>query len=372
MKVTMLSNAKGGLFSFSKNLIHNLVNLPKCKYKIKLIFLEQTKKNELISDSKNIKQSTFTNAKFAPNLPTILDFFLFDRPDILHINFALFWSLAVFKKYVFKTPFILTLHGFPQPWLEPSFGSKIKYILESMSIPFAARHASAIVTVSNFVKKMLRINYGLNSEVIYNGIEINTFIPTEKELAKKQMGYEKKQCVILFVGNLHPYKDPLTLIKAFNEAIKTNNNLRLIIVGAGELDKEVNHTIKELNIQNYVNIYKQLNDEELRRCYIASDIFVLPSINEAFGIVLLEAMASGAVVIASNSGACPEIIQNAGILFAQGNHLDLAEKIIKTSSNKTLLEKLRNKGITRVGNFSWKETSNKYWTLYQKIINHVN
>ena len=367
MKVTILSNSRGGLLSFSTNLATRLVVPSTRECKVKIFFLTQPEKAKRILGPENIHLNYLTTTHFVPNLRTLVDFLFHDRPDILHINFALFWPLAIFKKWVFKIPFILTLHGFPQPWLEPSFVSKIKYILETMSLPIAASQASAIVVVSNFVKKTIKINYSIDSEVIYNGIETNKFVHMEKNRSKEQMGYEEKDCVILFVGKLHPYKDPFTLIKAFNEARKIDKDLRLIIVGGGELYKEVRDKIEELNIQKIVKIFKQLIEDELMLCYAASDIFVLPSINEAFGIVLLEAMASGLAVIASNSGACPEIIHNSGLLFTQGNHLDLAEKIIKLSSNRKLLERLGKAGISRTDKFSWEEAAHKYWTLYQRI-----
>jgi len=114
-----------------------------------------------------------------------------------------------------------------------------------------------------------------------------------------------------------------------------------------------------------------VDDQMLEMLYDVADVFVLPSVNEAFGMVLLEAMASGLPVIASNSGACPEVVGNAGILFNQGNSTDLAEKIVTLSFDKGLSRKLAKAGQKRVKKvFCWKDKIRQYWELYRIIIQH--
>jgi glycosyltransferase involved in cell wall biosynthesis len=88
-------------------------------------------------------------------------------------------------------------------------------------------------------------------------------------------------------------------------------------------------------------------------------------------MVLLEAMAFGLPVIASDSGACPEVIRNVGILFNQGDYTDLAEKVITLSFDKRLSKKLAKAGLKRVKEeFCWKDKIDQYWELYRITIQH--
>lgn len=364
MKVAILSNSKGGVFSYTVNLVQGLTRKG-CD--ITVFFFNQSKEARRLTDSGHINFKYLTTSSFIPNLGTLIDLIFQDRPDIIHINFASFGLLAIFKKFVFKIPFIYTLHGLPQPWLNPSLTDKIKYTVESLLLPFVASRASAIVTISNYVKDTLKTKYGLDSKVIYNGINASRLKPIDKKRSKNQLGYTETDFVALFVGKLSPYKDPLTLVEAINKVIKMDKNFHLMMIGTGDLYMEAAREIERLSLSSRVKLLGHVSEEELELCYDAADLFVLPSLNEGFGIVLLEAMASGLPIITSDSGACSEVTGNAGILFNQGDCLDLAEKIMELSRNEELLRKLSNEGLKRVQSFSLDATTNKYWNLYRKI-----
>jgi len=368
MKVTILSNSKGGVFTVTLQWAKGLARKG-CD--INIFFLTQSKEAKRLVPSEHIRFYYFTTSNFLLNLRALVTFLVHDQPDVIHINFAWFAPLAIFKKWAFKTPFIYTLHGIPQPWLEPSLLYKIAYTTEHCLLPFGASRASAVVAVSNYVKEMLKKRYGVDSEVIYHGIDADKFRPKNKTESKRKLGYKETHFIILFVGKLHPYKDPLTLIKAISIAVERNANLHLVMIGDGELYTELEKEISKLNLSNHVRLFRRVDNQTLEMLYDVADVFVLPSVDEAFGMVLLEAMASGLPVIASNSGACPEVITNAGILFNRGDCTDLAEKIITLSSDKGLSRKLAKAGLKRVKDeFCWKDKIHQYWELYRITIQH--
>lgn len=364
MKVTILSNSKGGLFTATMQWAKGLARKG-CD--VNILFLTQSEEAKRLAPSEHIRIDYLTFSNHIPNLRALVNFLIHYHTDIIHINFASFGPLAILKKYVFKTPFIYTLHGLPQPWLERSLKYKVAYTVEACLLPIVASRSSAVVAVSNYVKDMLKRKYGIDSEVIYHGINAEDFEPKKKERSKRKLGYNETDLVILFVGKLHPYKDPLTLIKAIPGVIKKNANLHLVIIGDGELYPEVEKEISGLNLSNYVKLFRHLTDEKLRIFYDAADLFVLTSASEAFGMTLLEAMASGLPVVASNFGACPEVIGNAGLLFNQGDHTSLAREIITLVSNDQLSKILRTRSIKRVRKFfSWDDKVDKYWKLYKR------
>ena len=128
----------------------------------------------------------------------------------------------------------------------------------------------------------------------------------------------------------------------------------------------MNEEISKLNLLNRVRLFRHVSDEKLKILYDAADLFVLTSVGEAFGMTLLETMASGVPVIASNSGACPEVVGDAGILFTQGNYTELAEKILCLSHEKELSGKLSEAGLKRVREtFSWEDKIDQYLKLYK-------
>lgn len=364
MKVTMLSNSKGGVLAFTMNLAQNLV-FRGCN--VHVFFMSQPQHAERIVASEQLHISYLTTSHFLPNLRGLISLFS-DRPDVVHINFAILGLFAIFRKVLFRTNFIFTSHGLPQPWLEPSLVDKIRYTVERLFLPLVASKASTTVAVSNYVKDALKLEYDIASEAIYNGIDANKFKPKEKQLSKKQLGYSEQDFVLLFVGKLHPYKDPLTLIHGLHEALKENTHLHLAVIGTGRLYSQIAKTIKELSLSERVRLLSHVSDEELETYYSGADTLVLPSVNEAFGMVLLEAMASGLPIIASNLGACPEITGSAGILFNQGDPLDLARRIAQLSNDRELLRKLTKRGLERARTFSWANTTSMYLRLYHACV----
>jgi len=225
MKITILSNSKGGVFSVTMQWAKGLVRRG-CD--VNIFFLTQSKETKGLVPSERIRFHYFTTANFLPNLRAIVEFLFHDRPDVIHTNFASLGLLAIFKKYVFKIPFIFTSHGIPESWLQLSLSDKVAYTIEYYLLPFVTSQSSAVVAASKYVKAMLKRRYNVDSEVIYHGVDANTFKPRNKAQSKRELGYEETDFVVLFIGKLHPYKDPLTLIKAISKVVKKKVLQRLL------------------------------------------------------------------------------------------------------------------------------------------------
>jgi glycosyltransferase involved in cell wall biosynthesis len=369
MKVTILSNSKGGVFTVTMQWAKGLVRKG-CN--VNIFFLTQSKEARRLVSSECMHFYYFTNSFFLPNLRTLAIFLLHDHPDVVHINIAWFGPLAIFKKHVLKIPFIYTSHGVPQPWLEPSLLYRIAYTVEHYLLRFVASQSSVVVAVSNYVKEMLKKQYGIDSEVIYHGIDADKFKPKNKAESKRRLGYKETDFMVLFVGKMHPIKDPLTVVRSIHEVVKKNANVYLVMIGSGELFQEVENEIVKLNLSDHVKMLGQMDGLKLRLWYSAADLFVFASVSEAFGMVLLEAMASGLPVIASNSGACPEVAGNAGLLFNHEDHNGLARKIMRLASDDELSKILRNRSLRRARKvFSWDDKVDEYWKLYRKTAGEV-
>ena len=142
---------------------------------------------------------------------------------------------------------------------------------------------------------------------------------------------------IITVGYLIERKGFEYLIKAVNEVLKIHNKVKLTIIGSGPLEQMLKKLIKDLGLENNIQILSNVSDEQLLEFYNSSDLFVLPSIvdsqgnTEGLGVVLLEAMACKLPVIGSNIGGIPDIIQDkvTGLLLPQKDVLKLSKAICR-------------------------------------------
>jgi len=120
----------------------------------------------------------------------------------------------------------------------------------------------------------------------------------------------------------------------------------------------VNRNVKIIDYVKHLNLF-----------YAASDVFVLPTFNDNFGLVVAEAMACGKPVIVSNRGAPQELIGDTGLIFEYGSHHELADKIAILLENEDLRQKLGVKARKRIAeNFTWDKAAGKYADLYEKIL----
>jgi len=370
LKVTILSNSRGGVFTATASWVKGLVNKG-CD--VNVFFLIQSEEAKTLMSSERTHFHYFTASSFFPNLHAFYSFLIRNRPNVLQINFAWFGPLAILKSIAFHTRFILTLHGLPQPWLEPSLFYKIAYTVEHCLLRFVASRSAVVVVVSKYVKKMLKKRYDVDSEVIYHGINSEGYELGNRTEARKKIGYKKTDFIVLFVGKMHPIKDPLTPVRAIHKVVEMNENVHLVMIGEGNLQNQVENEIRKLDLSEHVRFLGLVNHKELKLWYSAANALVLASQNEAFGMVLLEAMASGLPIIASSSGACPEVLGKAGLIFSQGDCEDLARKIMKLASDKELSRTLRNTGLRRVKKvFSWDDKVEKYWKLFREMANETH
>jgi glycosyltransferase involved in cell wall biosynthesis len=268
------------------------------------------------------------------------------RYDLIHCNIASLSLAPILEKKLTDIPVVETFHGFPQWWLEPTIIDKASYIAELGSIQALARHASARTSVSNFVRSALLEVLGVESSVIHNGIAHCPVSLSTREQSRKEYKVEDGTVAILYVGRLHPAKDPITLLRAFDILVKQGKKVKLLVVGAGPLSKSFDQEIRERRLQGVVTNWNHL--PSLHGVFSAADIFCLPSVNEAFGIVLLEAMDHFLPLLVSDSGAGVEIAGSGGISFRTGDAIDLSTKLAQLVDDSALRQKLGQEGNRRL------------------------
>jgi glycosyltransferase involved in cell wall biosynthesis len=200
------------------------------------------------------------------------------------------------------------------------------------------RRRLLLLAVSNAVRDDIRGRLSTWSperiETLHNRIDVEAvrsqLLPREE--ARRILGLPQDAFVFANVGRLHPDKDQATLLKAFAAATPDiPPTSLLVILGQGRLEEKLRQLGIDLGIEQRVRFLGQV--PQARRVFKAFDIFVLSSDHEPFGMVLLEAMAAGVPIIASNCGGAPEIARGHGQLFSFGNIDELA-LLLKSANSK--------------------------------------
>ncbi|MBN2190632.1 MAG: glycosyltransferase family 4 protein, partial [Candidatus Aureabacteria bacterium] len=186
---------------------------------------------------------------------------------------------------------------------------------------YILRYFDKIVAVSDalahFLKGKVREDALL---VIPNGIKIEEFSRETDILKKKrEIGFDERDMVIGTIGRISPEKGHIYLLKAAKEVCRTRRNVKFIIIGDGPVKKELERWVFKNNLSDRIIFTGSI--EEIKEVLSVFDIFVLPSQKEAFGLSLLEAMACGKAVIATDIGGIPSIVENdkLGVLIKPRN-----------------------------------------------------
>jgi len=233
-----------------------------------------------------------------------------------------------------------------------------------------------IISVSNYVAKDIVNEYKTPQNkimVIPNAVDITKFNPNirDEEIRKKQLGIHDER-VILFVGRMDHIKGVSYLINAFSMLFRERQDVKLVLVGGGPLQKRFESYVRKTHLRNSVIFTKGLREEELAQLYRTCHIFVLPSLIEGFGIVLLEAMATGKPCIASMSGGPEEIIKHGetGFLVPPADSKALFEKLFILLEDEELLKKFGDAGRKRVEKmFTWEKVAKQTVELYGRCRN---
>ena len=232
--------------------------------------------------------------------------------------------------------------------------------------------ANGVMTISNESRNRILTYFPEvenKLEVIYPGVDHSFWaevIPSELENFQSEQNLPLP--FLLFVGATEARKNLINLLQAFFFVREKYNDLSLVIAGRkGEEHNKVLEKISELKLEDSVRILSYVDERELKYLYSLAELFVFPSWYEGFGIPMLEAMASGVPIAASETGALPEVGGDAAFYFDPADAEDIAEKILALLGDNSMRMRLVQAGKKRILTFNWKKTADKTLDLYQKV-----
>ncbi len=260
---------------------------------------------------------------------------------------ALFWSPHYNIPLWTHTKRLVTVHDLNHLAL-PQYNF-LKTLYAKFFFAFIARHANAIVCVSEFTKSEFSKYYPRARPrivTIHNGVNQSWF-----QVRKGKNPHPRP--FLLYVGNIKPHKNLRKLIRAF-QSIESIIEQDLVIVGkkAGFLTED-KILLKEISSFKRVNFTGFVDIITLEQYFAFADLLVMPSYYEGFGLPALEAMAVGCPVIAAKTSSLPEVCGNAALYFDPNVAEDIAEKILSILSNSSLRERLSREGKEQAKKFTW-------------------
>ncbi len=301
----------------------------------------------------------------------IVDVAQFEKLDILHVHYAIphassaLIARSILKEKGYNLPFVTTLHGTDITLIgkDPGYKPVVEYSIN---------HSDGITSVSQSLKDDTYQNFDITREieVIPNFIDFSRFKKTDKDHFKKAIAPNGEK-ILTHVSNFRKVKRVEDVVKMF-DLVRKKIPSKLFLVGDGPERTGIEILCRKLgNSEDVRFLGKQDAVEEL---LAVSDLFILPSETESFGLAALEAMAVEVPVISSNAGGIPEInIQGkTGFMSNVGDFEDMAKNAIYILEDEARLKEFKANALGHAKTFDIKNILPQYEAYYTKVISQHN
>ena len=288
--------------------------------------------------------------------------------DVLHVHYAIphayaaYMAKKILKENGYNIPIITTLHGTDitlvgnNPFYKPA-------------VTFSINKSDIVTCVSKSLMEDTREFFGIKREikVIPNFIDIDKYAK-KHNLCQGNMLAQDDEKIIVHVSNFRPLKRIIDVLKIF-EKINQNINSKLIMVGDGPDKKKAKEFLRKNNLKNKVIFLGKTSEVDEILC--SSDLFLLPSEKESFGLAALEAMALKVPVISTNTGGLKDlnINGNSGYTSDIGDIDSMAKNAIKILSDDSLEKKYRNQAFENAKKYDIKTVIPLYEKIYDQALN---
>lgn len=287
--------------------------------------------------------------------------------QLLHVHYAIphasaaYMARQILKKENKYIPVITTLHG-----TDITLVGKDKTY--SPVVSFSINESDAVTAVSKNLRDETYRNFRLEKEiqVIYNFVDTKRFERTAVR-AFRQIIAPKNERIFLHASNFRKIKRVTDVVKIFKEVNKVIPS-KLLFVGDGPERTHIEALCRELDAHADVKFLGR--QEQMEDILAISDLFILPSEYESFGLVALEAMAAGVPVISSNAGGLPEININGvtGFLSDVGDVESMSKNAIHIFSDEKIFEKMKQQALEQAKKFDINNIVPEYEKLYEKVL----
>jgi len=272
-------------------------------------------------------------------------------------------------------PSVVTIHDLTYLIFPDHFEHSWRTYVRS-AMPSVLARSAAIICVSEHTREDLLRFYDVPAakvHVVYNGVDHARFRPGLPLDPQWKQGIGLRGEYLLHVGSLSHRKNIPTLLRAIAWLRDAGKWGARQLVLAGSESKglpgadAVHQAIRDLELTHDVVLAGHVPDSVVPSLYAHAALVVMPSLYEGFGLTMLESMASGTPVLASDASCLPEIAANAALLFPEQDHHALAAAIQEVLESPSVAEQLRSRGLARAAEFSWQKTAKQTMAVYRSV-----
>ena len=285
--------------------------------------------------------------------------------EVLHVHYAIPHAYAAYmaKQMLLEKGIhikvVTTLHGTDITLV----GSHPTY---KTAVEFSINNSDVVTAVSNNLKRTTNQLFKIKKDiqVVYNFIDIEKYSKAEEQECKRGALAEPNERILTHISNFRPVKRVEDVIKVFYEVQKVIPS-KLLMIGEGPEREKAEILAKKLGIKN--NVFFLGNSTEIVKILCYSDVFLLPSQTESFGLAALEAMAAKTAIISTNTGGLPEvnIHGETGYLSNLGDIADMAKNAISILKEDAVLERFKQNAKEHTKRFSIKNILPVYEDIYK-------
>jgi glycosyltransferase involved in cell wall biosynthesis len=295
-----------------------------------------------------------------------------------------FWFPAVSAYYpvLGRVPVVITVHdAMPETRPDLFFPTKRARLFWQAKTAMAHRQAVAVVTPSESARQGVAAVSGRPVESITRIDEapapifgqVNDAVGTSDMLMR--LGLAEKQPLLLYVGGINPHKNLESLLRAL-AGLRQNGVpcFHLALVGEEGKDsalgcyREIMALRRELGLEDHVTLTGFVSDADLVLLYNAADALILPSLDEGFGLPVVEAMACGLPVAVSARGALPDLVGDAGLSFDPLDVSSITQAIARLLRDADLRRTLGERGLARAQEFSWARSARQMMAVFETAV----
>tara|TARA_Y100000385_G_scaffold143939_1_gene149375 strand:+ start:3541 stop:4671 length:1131 start_codon:yes stop_codon:yes gene_type:complete len=301
----------------------------------------------------------------------LVDVVKYEKLDLLHVHYAIphasaaYMAQQILLQQGIKIPFITTLHGTDITLVgkDPSF---------EPVITFSINQSNVVTAVSESLKKDTLEHFKIKKDVkvIPNFICLEDYKQYNNQKYKQRIALNNEK-VISHISNFRKVKRIQDVLHSF-KIINDSTPSKLILVGDGPERPKMEKLSRDLKISKNVNFLGNL--KSTKEVLNISDLFVLPSSSESFGLAALEALACGVPVISTNRGGIPEVVENgkSGLLSKVGDFREMGENALKIISNEVTHQEFKANAIISAKKFDIQYILPQYEAIYEDSLRSMD
>jgi glycosyltransferase involved in cell wall biosynthesis len=272
------------------------------------------------------------------------------KPDIVHTHTLIMLIPALWSKILLRCPLVVTFHG------TDYYRFRRSCILREL----VKRYVDSVICIApDMFKDFKSLLPGIPASYIPNGVDLHLFKPGASESRRKQ---------IVSVGRIFWPKGYFDLLEAIVEVFQTESDYRWVIVGSGPLEEKLKESVAQAGIAERVDFLGTLSQEQVAEELRQSELFVIASITEGFPKALIEAMACGMPVVATDVGACGVVVGGAGLIVPPGEPGELANAISTMLRSPSRRHRCSEQAMELAKQYSWEARAQKVRAIYENLL----